>query len=187
MAILCVLFGLLVPSVSFGQVFTYLLDGKPVFSITYPVGWTVFTERDTDLLERPPGVPPMPLLVSARPQTGLLWFGTWVVRDVDTFDEAEEYLKSLLGHLFDNEETTYVEEGTHYGMTFRYFQGKAVKITTGPHLKKDDKVDYFIAFFKPTEKTMGMAIYVGLPNATEKYREDLRAALDSVRPAGSSR
>jgi hypothetical protein len=163
------------------------MDEEPVFSITYPVGWTVFTERDTDLLERPPGVPPMPLLVSARPQTGLLWFGTWVVRDVATFDEAEDYLTSLVGHLFDNEETTYVEEGTHYGMTFRYFQGTAIKITTGPQIKKDEKVDYFVAFFKPSEETMGIAIYVGLPNATEKYGEELQASLSSIRPARSLR
>jgi hypothetical protein len=177
---------LVVSGTSFAQTFTYELEGEPVFSINLPVGWTILTESDEDLLERPAGIPPMPLLVSARPKTGLLWFGTWVRRGLETFEEAEEYLNSLVGHLFHDVVTDYIQEGIHHEMTFRYYEGTAVKTTTGPQLKKDEKVDYYVAFFKPSGDLMGVAIYVGVPNATERYGETLKAAMSTIRPVKAS-
>jgi hypothetical protein len=172
---------------STAQSFTYELDDEPVFTIDYPIGWTILTEKDEDLVERPDGVPPMPLLVTARPKSGLLWLGTWVMRKIDTFEEAEEYLRSLVGHLFKDVTTNRLEEGVHNGMTFRYYDGTAVKTTTGPNLKKDEKVDYFVAFFRPRNDLMGIAIYIGLPNASDKYGELLKETMRTITPVKSGR
>ena len=125
---------LAVASTSSAQSFTYELDGEPIFTIEYPIGWTILTEKDEDLLERPEGVPPMPLLVTARPKSGLLWFGTWVMRKLDTFDDAKEYLSSLVGHLFKAETVNRLEEGVHNGMTFRYYYGYS-----GVHQKESQR------------------------------------------------
>ncbi len=185
--LLACLMCLAVAGTSSAQSFTYELDGEPVFTISYPIGWTILTEKDEDLLERPEGVPPMPLLVTARPKSGLLWFGTWVMRKIDTFDEAEEYLTSLIGHLFKDVTTNRLEEGVHNGMNFRYYDGTAVKATTGPNLRKDEKVEYFVGFFSPRDDLMGIAIYIGLPNASQKYGELLKETLNTITPVKPSR
>ena len=185
--LLACLMCLAVASTSLSQPYTYELDGEPVFTIEYPIGWTILTEKDEDLLERPEGVPPMPPMVTARPKSGLLWFGTWVMRKLDTFDEADEYLTSLVGHLFKDETVNRLEEGVHNGMNFRYYDGTAVKTTTGPNLKKDEKVDYFVAFFRPRSDLMGIAIYVGLPNASQEYGELLKETMNTIAPVKSSR
>lgn len=169
------------------QSFLYELKGEPLFLITYPLGWSVFAESDEQLAtKRPEGQARMPILVSAEPPEGPLWFGTWVVDKIDTFEEAEDYLGSLTEHIFDDVEISTFKTGTHHGMNFRYYDGTATKLTREPKEVRREKVDFFAAFFIPGEGMVGISLYVGLPAATDKYQDALERSLQSIRPFASA-
>ena len=124
----------------------------------------------------------MPLLISARPRAGQLWFGTWVVDKVDDFEGARHYLGSLTEHLFDNVAIADFQTGVHNGMEFRYYEGTAVYLREAGNEIHRENVDFFAAFFKPGERGVGISLYVGLPSATEQYSDALRRSLQSIRP-----
>ena len=164
------------------QTMIYELEGTPFFSMTHPHGWTIFAERDEELAARPEGADPMPLLISARPRAGQLWYGTWVVDKVDDFDEARHYLGSLTEHLFDDVSIADFKTGVHNGMDFRYYEGTAVYLRREGGEVHRENVDFFAAFFKPGASGVGISLYVGLPSATVQYRDVLRQSLQSIRP-----
>ena len=160
----------------------YQIGDTPIFSMSHPKGWTVFGGRDAELKAKPAGADPMPLLVSARPEAGQLWYGTWVVDKIDDFGDAKHYLGSLTEHLFDDVQIGNFETGVHNGMEFRYYDGSAIYLRpdgTGPARQN---VDFFAAFFKPSDHGVGIALYVGLPTATARYEDVLRRSLQSIRP-----
>lgn len=164
------------------QAFLYQIQGTPVFSMTHPRGWAVIGERDSELAARPDGADPMPLLVTSRPRAGQLWYGTWMVDKIDDFDEAEHYLRSLTEHVFDDGKIGTFETGVHNGMEFRYYDGTAVYLRPDGTGTTRENVDFFAAFFKPSDHGVGIALYVGLPSATAQYRELLTRSLQSIRP-----
>ena len=164
------------------QAMIYELDGAPLFSMAHPIGWTIFAERDEELAAKPAGADPMPLLISARPQSGQLWYGTWVVDKVDDFDGAQHYLRSLTEHLFDDVSIADFKTGVHNGMDFRYYDGTAVYLRREAGTIHRENVDFFAAFFKPGTHGVGISLYVGIPSATRKYGDELERSLRSIRP-----
>jgi len=169
------------------ETYSYEIAGQAVFSMTHPDGWIVDTEHDADEKLRPAGADPMPQLVAARPDVGKLWYGTWVVDKIDDFDDAEHYLGSLTEHLFDDVEVGTFETGLHHGMDFRYYEGTAVYLQAESTASRRENVDFFAAFFKPSDHGVGIALYVGLPSATAQYRDVLTQSLQSIRPASDAR
>ena len=176
----------LIAATPVAQTMMYELRGSPLFTMRLPIGWTIFTEYDEDLAARPEGADPMPLLISARPRAGQLWYGTWLVDKIDDFDEAQDYVRSLTEYLFENRQISDFKTGVHNGMEFRYYEGSAVYVReVGKEVLRDD-VDFFAAFFKPGDKGVGISLYVGVPSATEEYREVLAESLRSIRPYAAS-
>ncbi len=162
--------------------FVYKISGAPVFSMTHPDGWEVLDEHEEDAKVRPAGVARMPPVVSSRPSVGQLWYGTWVVDKIDDFEDAEHYLSSLTEHLFDDVEVGTFETGVHHGMDFRYYDGTAVYLDAKSSASQRESVEFFAAFFKPSDHGVGISLYVGLPSVTEQYRDELQRSLESIRP-----
>ena len=164
------------------QSFLYELDGKPLFSMSHPLGWSVVVERSEELAVKPDGQALMPTLITARPSVGQLWYGIWVCDKIDDFDDAQHYLASLTEHVFDNVTPSKFETGVYNGMDMRYYEGTAVYLRPEANATHRENVDFFAAFFKPGDKGVGIALYVGLPSATERYRDALAQSLQSIRP-----
>lgn len=175
---------LLTASVQAPESVVYEISGEPVFSMSYPGGWTITDRHDDEEKLRPAGAEPMPPLISARPSVGKLWYGTWVVDKIDDFDDAEHYLSSLTDHLFDDVQIGRFETGEHNGMSFRYYDGTAIYLESENTANRRENVDFFAAFFKPGEHGVGISLYVGLPQVTEQYRDALESSLQSIRPLG---
>lgn len=149
-------------------------DGTPVFRISYPQGWVL----ELDFAGPDPGAdaPPPPRVVEAMPNDGsLLWMGTWVPPNVTDFEQAAAYFESLEQYLLTEVQAQEPEARDLNGMAARIIRGTA---------KKDDKpVEWVMAFFEPMQGVIAAALYVGVIEARDKYRQDLDSIINSISTA----
>jgi hypothetical protein len=148
-------------------------DGRPVFRIAYPSGWSL----DLKLSNPQPdaGASPPPQVVGAMPNDGsLLWLGVWVPPGVSNFEEAKAYLDSLEQYILTEVKAEAPRVDTINGMPARIMEGTAKK--------DEDPVEWVMAFFQPQEGVIATALYVGVVEAREKHRQNLEKIIGSIRP-----
>ena len=149
-------------------------DGTPVFRISYPQGWLL----ELDFAAPDPGgdAPPAPRVVEAMPKDGsLLWLGTWVPPGVTDFAQAAAYFDSLEQYL--------LTEVQAQEPAARDLNGMAARIIRGTAKKDGEPVEWVMAFFQPRQGVIAAALYVGVIEARDRYRQDLDSIIDSISPA----
>ena len=148
-------------------------DGRPIFQITYPSGWTL--DLDFDKPREEFGGPPPPRVVEAMPSDGsLLWLGIWIPPEVRNFQEAKVYLDSLEQHIL-----TDVQAGEPRS---EQLNGMPAYVIEGTAKKDNDDVNWLMAFFQPVKDVVAAAFYVAVPAAEQKHKKDLDALVASLRP-----
>ena len=153
---------------------TYASKGKPQFSFLVPDGWMIKTGTGIGKSKATKDETPMPRVVSAIPEgKDVLWFGFWTPDKVKTMQEADDYMKSLRPFLLANPKRASVRDGNIKGMPARFIMG------TG--FKDDQSMEFRAALFQLTGETMGMAIYIGRPEAKELHQADIKLITDSLR------
>jgi len=108
-------FCLLAAGAASAQTYVYKLDNTAVFSVDIPEGWE-FSLKPT---VRDPGV----RRLSGTAPTGLVWFGTWVLKDAKTINEAVDYLRTTAKNVITNaKEKKAPVDGEINGMKTRHFE-----------------------------------------------------------------
>lgn len=158
------------------QVFiTYVDQQKPYFTFNIPDLWQVNVGSDTDT-ETTSVDDEMPRVITAMPDDGtVLWFGTWLPRNVTTLEAAREDLKSLNGVLLDRPVPVETRHEKLNGMPVTYIRG------TGE--KEGELMDFFATLFQLSEDNVGIAIYIGPPDTTARHRDNLKKMIKSIKPA----
>ncbi|MCP4327213.1 MAG: hypothetical protein GY791_02090 [Alphaproteobacteria bacterium] len=163
-----------VPGASAEIVVTYVLDGRPYFTLAAPDNWVVDTGFETEAEEGVPE-PPMPRIVSLFPEADrVLWFGAWQARRVKSFDEAIARFADLGAFVMDETNVDETRDTTINGMTARIVRG------TGRREEQD--VAFGIVLFEIAPETIGAALYLGEPAAWEVYGEAITGIVRSLRP-----
>ena len=152
---------------------TYASKGKPQFSFLVPDGWMVKTGSGIGKSKITKDEVPMPRVVSAIPEgKDILWFGFWTPDKVKTIQEADDYMKSLRPFLLANPKRESVQDGNIKGMPARFIMG------TG--FKDEQSMEFRVVLFQLTGDTVGMAIYIGSPEAGESHQAEIKLITDSL-------
>lgn len=155
---------------------TYVSEHRPIFSVAFPDGWLVKTGQEVDPAIMPDGMRPMPRVVSAMPEDAqILWFAFWVPPEIHTLKEAEDHLASLKGVLLDAPRVTQTRNQILNGMPSRTLRGQGTK--------EDEMMDFFVLMFQPHPDTVGIALYIGRPEARQTHRGELEGLIASIIPA----
>ena len=148
-------------------------SGEPIFSITYPEGWSVdfnFDKSDKDQTDTPP-----PRVVEAMPDDGSkLWLGIWVPPYLSDLRDAPGYLQSLEQYIL-----TDVKEGEPDSKTLN---GMPSLIIQGTALKDSQPVEWVMAFFQASESAVGAALYIGVIEDKKRHQQSLDKLINSLRP-----
>jgi hypothetical protein len=156
---------------------TYVDQQKPYFTFNIPDLWRVNVGSDTDAeVEAASAADAMPRIITAMPDDGtVLWFGTWLPRNVTTLEAAHTDLNALNGVLLDNAVSTETKVEKLNGMPVMYIKG------TGE--KEGKTMDFFVTLFELSAARVGIAIYIGPPATTVIHRDDLKTMIKSIKPA----
>ncbi len=161
-----------------GYVVTYSSQGKSYFSVQSPDSWQVNMGSDTDPAQMPEGEIPPPRVMTLVPDDdSTLWFGVWVPVYLHSLDEAQDYLSSLDDFLVDSPVLKKSDEVNLNTMKARYFAGEGTK--------QGNPADFFVMLFELSKQSVGIAIYIGAPETTERHREILRGIMKSITPVGA--
>lgn len=154
---------------------TYSSQGKQYFSINIPDAWQLNVGFEVDPAQMPEGEKPMSRIVTAIPDDGTdMWFGMWVPSGVSNFAEAHEYIKTLDTSLLSDVVPGKRRQDTLNDMQVYYFQG------TG---KKDEKtMEYYGMYLQVAEDAVAIAVYIGAPDTTDLYGDELKAMMNSLHP-----
>lgn len=162
--------GLAAPAVTV----TYWSKGVAYFSVAIPDDWLINTGFEVPQAEMPPNTTPAPRMVTAIPDTDLdLWIGIWVPERVSTIDEADTYMASLRPYL--------LEKPTRGEVVDRRINGMPVRVIHGTGLREGEPLDFSAVLFQVNDATIGMAVYIGRPDARTEYRDDLEMMIESLR------
>lgn len=149
-----------------------LIDGTPVFSMSFPDGWRL--DLDFDPPAEGIGAPPPPRVVEAIPKDGAkLWLGTWVLTEITDIQDALTYFNSLEQFIFSNVVIEDTDETDHNGMRARVLKGTA--------RKEKDPVEWVVAFFQPQPEIVAAVLYVGVAEARQYRQAEMRAIVDSIK------
>lgn len=149
-----------------------LIDGTPVFSMSFPDGWRL--DLDFDPPEKGIDAPPPPRVVEAIPKDGAkLWLGTWVLTEIADIQDAGEYFNSLEQFILSDVVVEDTDETDHNGMPARVFKGSAKK--------EKESVEWVVAFFQPQPEIIGAVLYIGVAEARQYRQAELEAIVNSVR------
>ena len=161
-----------------GTAVTYSSQDKSYFSVQVPDSWQVNVGSDMDSSQVPEGEIPPPRVITLVPDDdSTLWFGVWVPVYLHSIEAAQEYLVSLDEFLVDDPVLKKTEDVNLNDMPARYFTGKGTKEGNPAH--------FFVMLFEISEESVGIAIYIGAPETTEKHIEELRGIMKSITPAGA--
>ncbi|MFC1665578.1 hypothetical protein ACFL17_08130 [Pseudomonadota bacterium] len=148
--------------------------GDPVFSITYPQGWSVDFNFKKPLENK--DAPPPPRVVQSMPDDGSrIWLGVWLPPYLKDIQDGPKYLESLEQYILTEVKANDPVSQSLNGMPALIIRGSA---------KKDrDAVEWTIAFFQASRDIVGAALYVGVVEDKKKHQSELDALIDSIRPA----
>ena len=154
---------------------TYSSGGKHYLSMSIPDDWRVNVGSERDLPQMPEDGMISARLISAMPNSGVpLWFGIWVPEDLEKIEGAKDYMTSLGLDLLDDVAVTERKHDTLNTMEVNYVSG------TG---KKDGEVmDFRAGFFQLSPDRVAIAIYIGPPETTARYGEELIRMIESLQP-----
>lgn len=155
---------------------TYVDQQKPYFTLNIPDLWRVNVGSGSAADTGDASVnDTMPRIITAMPDDGtVLWFGTWLPRNIATLEVAHTDLKSLNGVLLDNPVATATRQEELNGMPVMYIKGMGEK--------EGETMDFFAMLFQLSEAHVGVAIYIGPPATTVIHRDDLKAMIKSIKP-----
>ncbi len=180
LGILVVLGFLVLPGLGKAEQVTYRHEGSPLFSITFPEGWYLDTDFESDARAAgtySEGEATLRIL-EAMPTDGTkLWFGVWTAPKATTLERGLEYVASLDGSLFTDVEASEPQRTSLGGMEARTFFGKA--------RREGEEVEYAVAVFEPRAGVVAVALYVGRPQTWESHEEELTGIVASLQPAGN--
>ena len=160
-----------------GIAVTYSTHDEPHFAIEVPDSWQVNVGSDTDASQLPEGELPPPRVITLMPDDdSTLWFGVWVPVYLHSLDAAQEYLSSLDEFLVDNPVLKKSDNVNLNSMPARYF--------TGDGTKEGNPMNFFVMLFEISDESVGIAIYIGTPETTQKHLDTLRGMMKSISPAG---
>lgn len=148
-----------------------LIDGTPVFSMSFPDGWRLDLDFDPPAVEL--DAPPPPRVVEAIPKDGAkLWLGAWVLTEITDIQNASEYFASLEQFILSDVVIEKADETDHNGMPAHIFTGSAKKGT--------EPVEWAVAFFQPQSEIVAAVLYIGVTEARQHRQAELEAIVDSV-------
>lgn len=151
----------------------YSSAGNQYFSMAIPDDWSLNVGSDLDLSQDPEKKVGPARLISAMPNSGVpLWFAMWVPDDLESIENAKEYISSLGLDLLDNINVTKHMHDTLNSMKVQYLSG------TGD--KEGEVMDFRAGFFQLSPEHVAIAIYIGPPETTISYKEDLSRMIESV-------
>lgn len=154
---------------------TYTSQGKQHFSMIIPDDWRVNVGSEKGVSRTVEGEIRSVRLMSAMPSDGVpLWFGIWVPEDLEKIEEAEDYMDSLGLHLLTDVVTTERKLDTVHSM-------KRFSVS-GTGKKEGEAMDFYAAFFQLTQEHVAIAIYIGPPETTSNYRDELTVMIRSLHP-----
>ena len=157
---------------------TYNSQEKSYFTVQVPDSWRVNVGSDPDPSQVPEGEIPPPRVITLMPDDdSLLWCGVWVPVYLHSMDEAQEYLTSLDKFLVDDPVLKKSDNVNLNTMPARYFRGEGTKEGNPAH--------FFVMLFEISEESVGIAIYIGAPESTEKHLDKLRGIMKSIAPIGA--
>ena len=146
------------------QMVTYLQEGEPSFSLTFPEGWEIRTPRAEGRN-----------VISAYPSDGtLLWLGMWIMKESAGVDDAVERLKAMKAGLFEGMKTVREPWTEKLGaLDARCFRGSG-------KYRGEKTVESFMALFELPGKRIGALGYIGEPDGVRTHRDDIEATLQSL-------
>lgn len=151
----------------------YSSAGEQYFSMVIPDDWSVNVGSDQDLSQDPDKKIGPARLISAMPNSGVpLWFAMWVPEDLENIENAKEYVSSLGLDLLDSISVTEHMQDTLNSMNVQYVSG------TGD--KEGEVMDFRAGFFQLSPERVAIAIYIGPPETTMNYKEDLSQMIESL-------
>ncbi|MGI9536593.1 MAG: hypothetical protein ACR2PB_05955 [Desulfocapsaceae bacterium] len=151
----------------------YSSAGKQYFSMTIPDDWRVNVGSEKDLSQNPQEQIGPARLISAMPNSGVpLWFAMWVPDDLESIEDAREYVSSLGLDLLDNVAISELTHDTLDAMKVQYVSG------TGD--KEGEAMDFRAGFFQLSPDRVAIAIYIGPSETTISHGEDLAGMIQSL-------
>ncbi len=149
------------------QMMTYMQDGEPAFSLTFPDGWEIRTPRVEGRN-----------VISAYPTDGsLLWLGMWIMRQSTSVDDAVERLKAMELGLF--EDVKLLKEP--WTESVGGFEARCYKGTG--RFKGETTVESFMAFFELPGEKVGALGFIGEPDGVKAHQAELETLLRSLEAA----
>ena len=159
-----------------GQVsMTYSSAGTDFFSMAIPDNWMVNVGSEKDISRNSADRSELTRIISVMPDSGVpLWFGMWVPEDLETIADTKEYMESLGLDLLSDVVISEVNDSTLNSMDVQYI--------TGTGNRAGEAMDFKAGFFQLSQDRVAIAIYIGPPEATLSYREDLTRMIQSLQP-----
>jgi len=151
------------------------------FRIQIPDGWKVNVGREPNPDIRTEQGWIVPRIVTAMPgdDETPLWFGIWVPPDVFTLAGAKQYMDSL-GPVLLSDVTVDKRVTTR-------LNSLAALHVSGTGFKDKEQMDFHAFFIQLTPRSIVIAIYIGPPEATDKYGQALAEMIRSIEPATDRR
>src|SRR5688572_28750018 len=146
--LLVLVMGLMGVETATSQTVAYSLNETPVFTVCMPDGWKFES--------RPNPRYPTSKRISGIASNGLVWFGVWVVKDVQTVDEAYKYVQATARTLItDARETKPGRMGEVNGMKAKYSEHRGtMKMQDG----KSQLFDAQVVLFEAGAGRVGIAV-----------------------------
>ena len=155
------------------QTVSYNLDAAPLFSVDMPDGWK-FEAKPS---KRDPGTK---RISGTGGESGLVWFGVWVVKDAKTIDEAVTYVKSAAKSLItDSKEKKPPVDGQINGLKARHFELSG----TMNMEKLPEKFDARIVLFEVAPARVGIAVCMADTAGLQSEKTNIDAFFKSIRSA----